>query len=62
LFQRFTQLDMSATRTAGGTGLGLALVKALVDAHGGKVGVEATPGQGATFWFTLPVVRADSPE
>jgi signal transduction histidine kinase len=56
LFQRFSQLDMSNTRAAGGAGLGLSIVKAIVDAHGGMVGVESTPGHGTTFWFTLPLV------
>jgi two-component system phosphate regulon sensor histidine kinase PhoR len=55
LFQRFSQLDMSNTREAGGIGLGLSIVKAIVDAHGGEVGVESVPGAGSTFWFTLPV-------
>jgi signal transduction histidine kinase len=54
LFQRFTQLDGSNTREAGGTGLGLSISKALVEAHGGMIGVESKPGQGANFWFTLP--------
>ncbi|MNS35692.1 Non-motile and phage-resistance protein [compost metagenome] len=57
LFQRFMQLDMSNTRAAGGAGLGLSIVQAIVDAHGGQVGVESKPGQGTTFWFTLPVAR-----
>ncbi len=54
LFKRFSQVDMSSTRSAGGAGLGLSIVKALVEAHGGTVGVSSEPGRGSTFWFTLP--------
>ncbi|MFP5501279.1 MAG: sensor histidine kinase [Candidatus Sericytochromatia bacterium] len=55
LFERFIQLESPVHR--GGTGLGLSISKALIEAHGGQVGVESEPGQGATFWFTLPIAR-----
>jgi signal transduction histidine kinase len=55
LFHRFQQLEMGSTRKAGGTGLGLAISKALVEAHHGTIGVASTLGQGATFWYALPL-------
>jgi signal transduction histidine kinase len=54
VFERFTQLEGSATRTRGGTGLGLNIVRGLTEAMRGSVVLEETPGGGATFIVTLP--------
>ncbi len=59
VFERFYRVDKARSRDQGGTGLGLAIVKHIVQAHGGEVRCESEPGQGATFFFTLPVA-ADS--
>lgn len=55
LFNKFTQLEQGAISEKKGTGLGLVISKGIVDAHGGKIGVFSSPGQGTTFYFNLPL-------
>ncbi len=63
LFETFMQADRSLDRSRGGLGLGLALVKGLIELHGGRVRAEsAGPGQGATFTFWLPLASAAPPD
>ena len=54
IFDAFYQVDGSSTREHGGTRLGLSIVRRLVEAHGGHVRVESTPGKGAAFYLAIP--------
>jgi signal transduction histidine kinase len=57
IFERFYRVDVSRSRTTGGAGLGLSIVRQLVAAHGGRVWAESEVGVGSTFSFTLPSPR-----
>lgn len=57
IFERFYKADRA--RSSGGAGLGLAIAKHIVQAHGGRIWVESTPGKGSTFCFSLPRAAGD---
>lgn len=62
IFDRFCQVDRSLTRNREGSGIGLSLVKTLVEMHGGKIMVNSTVGEGSEFIFDLPVIVLDEKE
>jgi len=62
IFEPFYQADSSSTRAFGGTGLGLTLAKAYVEAHGGRIWVDTAPGAGSTFVATFPMAREPARE
>jgi two-component system phosphate regulon sensor histidine kinase PhoR len=61
LTERFYRVDVAESRAQGGTGLGLALVKHVLNRHGGRLSVESTPGAGAAFTMHVPLSGSNFP-
>jgi len=62
LFQKFYRVDNSATRTIGGTGLGLFICKEIIDMYNGRIWAESTLGSGSTFYINLPRISSQQAE
>ncbi len=62
IWDRYYKSDKTHRRAVVGSGLGLSIVKSILEQHEARFGVESTPGQGSTFWFELPVSHNPQPE
>lgn len=60
IFDQFKQIESSLSREVGGTGLGLPIVRKILDAHNGAIWAESEPGKGSSFYFVLPVLNEKS--
>jgi signal transduction histidine kinase len=58
VFERFYRVDPARSRDDGGTGIGLAIARSIVEAHGGRIVAKSDPGRGSAFTFDLPAVEA----
>jgi len=58
LFQKFYRVDNSATRTIGGTGLGLFICRKIIELYNGRIWVESEVGKGSSFYINLPRVSS----
>jgi len=58
VFERFYRVDPARSRDDGGTGIGLAIARSIVEAHGGRIVAKSAPGHGSAFTFDLPAVEA----
>lgn len=61
LFNKYYRIHNDQTKHIRGTGLGLYICKKMIEAHGGRIGVQSKPDQGSLFYFTIPVYREDEP-